>query len=191
MCTLTRYLGFMRNFFNCLVGCFSMIWISAVLSVLYAYVLYCCICACSAQLSMFHMERRSRITFFFFFFFFFNRCLVSKFHGRFSFLERCSSLFRTCKADLTLQRRSNIILQFTLPYVSFRSTTTVVVLFLLLLCVFVVVVVVVVLFCVFCFVLFCFALFCFVLFYVRYPLKTWIPHVGYIRNCLVSMLRPS
>ena len=32
----------------------------AVLSVLYACVLYFCICACSAQLSMFHMERCSR-----------------------------------------------------------------------------------------------------------------------------------
>ena len=34
----------------------------AVLSVLYACVLYFCICTCSAQLSMFHMERRSRNT---------------------------------------------------------------------------------------------------------------------------------
>ena len=32
----------------------------AVLSVLYACVLYFCICTCSAQVSMFHMERRSR-----------------------------------------------------------------------------------------------------------------------------------
>ena len=39
------------------------IWTPAVLSVLYACVLYCCICTCSAQLSMFHMERRSRNTF--------------------------------------------------------------------------------------------------------------------------------
>ena len=45
----------------CLVGCLSMIvWTHAVLSVLYAFVLYFCICTCSAQLSMFHMERRSR-----------------------------------------------------------------------------------------------------------------------------------
>ena len=34
----------------------------AVLSVLYACVLYFCICTCSAQLSMFHMDRRSRNT---------------------------------------------------------------------------------------------------------------------------------
>ena len=33
-----------------------------VLSVLYACVLYFCICTCSAQLSVFHMERRSRNT---------------------------------------------------------------------------------------------------------------------------------
>ena len=33
-----------------------------VLSVLYACVLYFCIFTCSAQLSMFHMERRSRNT---------------------------------------------------------------------------------------------------------------------------------
>ena len=48
--------------FFCLIGCFSMIvWIPSVLSVLYACVLYFCIC--SAQLSMFHMEKRSRNTF--------------------------------------------------------------------------------------------------------------------------------
>ena len=33
-----------------------------VLSVLYACVLYLCICTCSAQMSMFHIERRSRNT---------------------------------------------------------------------------------------------------------------------------------
>ena len=38
------------------------IWTPAVLSVLYTCVLYFCICTCSAQLSMFHMERRSRNT---------------------------------------------------------------------------------------------------------------------------------
>ena len=38
------------------------IWTPTVLSVLYACVLYFCICTCSAQLSMFHMERRSRNT---------------------------------------------------------------------------------------------------------------------------------
>ena len=53
--------GFMGILFLCLVGCFSMIiWTPTVLSVLYACVLYFCICTCSAQLSMFHMERRSR-----------------------------------------------------------------------------------------------------------------------------------
>ena len=36
------------------------VWTPAVLSVLYACVLYFCICTCSAQLSMFHMERHSR-----------------------------------------------------------------------------------------------------------------------------------
>ena len=52
------------SFFLCLVGCFSMIiWTPAVLSVLYACVLYFCICTCSAQLSMFDMERCSRNTF--------------------------------------------------------------------------------------------------------------------------------
>ena len=38
------------------------IWTPTVLSVLYACVLYFCICTCSAQLSMFHMERRCRNT---------------------------------------------------------------------------------------------------------------------------------
>ena len=37
-------------------------WTPAVLSVLYACVLYFCICTCSAQLTMFHIERRSRNT---------------------------------------------------------------------------------------------------------------------------------
>ena len=64
---LIRCLGFMLGFlfsfffFNSLVGCFStIVWTPAVLSVFYACVLYFCICPCSAQLSMFHMERRSR-----------------------------------------------------------------------------------------------------------------------------------
>ena len=49
--------------FLCLTGCFSIIiWTPNVLSVLYACVLYFCICTCSEQLSMFHMERRSRNT---------------------------------------------------------------------------------------------------------------------------------
>ena len=38
------------------------IWTPAVLSVLFACVLFLCICTCSAQLNMFHMERRSRNT---------------------------------------------------------------------------------------------------------------------------------
>ena len=38
------------------------IWTPTALSVLYACVLYFCICTCSAQLSMFHRERRSRNT---------------------------------------------------------------------------------------------------------------------------------
>ena len=51
------------SFFNCSVGYLSMIvQTPAVLSVLYACVLYFCICTCSVQLSMFHMERRSRKT---------------------------------------------------------------------------------------------------------------------------------
>ena len=55
--------GFYGYSFLCLVGCFSMtIWTPTVLSVLYACVLYFCIWICSAQLSMFHMERRSRNT---------------------------------------------------------------------------------------------------------------------------------
>ena len=61
LCTLIRYTGFYGYSFLCLVGCFSMIiWTPTVLSVLYACVLHFCICTCSAQLSMFHMERSSR-----------------------------------------------------------------------------------------------------------------------------------
>ena len=61
LCTLIQYMDFMG--FLCLVGCFSIItWSPTVLSVLYACVSYFCICTCSAQLSMFHMERRSRNT---------------------------------------------------------------------------------------------------------------------------------
>ena len=53
--------GFYGYSFLCLVGCFSMIiWTPTVLSVLYASVLYFCIWTCSAQLSMFQMERGSR-----------------------------------------------------------------------------------------------------------------------------------
>ena len=61
LCTLIRYIGFMGVLFLSLIECFSMIiWTPTVLSVLYACILYFCICTCSAQLSMFHMERRSR-----------------------------------------------------------------------------------------------------------------------------------
>ena len=60
-CCVTKFNGFYGYFFNCLVGCFNMIvWMPAFLSVLYACVLYFCICTSSAQLSMFHMERHSR-----------------------------------------------------------------------------------------------------------------------------------
>ena len=52
----TVYWFYGYSFFICLTGCFSMItWTPTVLSVLYA-------CVLSAQLSMFHMERRSRNT---------------------------------------------------------------------------------------------------------------------------------
>ena len=68
MCTLIQHLVvvcwfFFRFLFVFLVECFSMlVWTLAVLSVLYACVLYFCIRPCSAQLSMFHMERCSRNT---------------------------------------------------------------------------------------------------------------------------------
>ena len=63
MCTLIRHLGFHGYFLNCLVGCFSMIvWTPAVVGVLCECVFYFCICIRSAQLSMFHMEKRSRNT---------------------------------------------------------------------------------------------------------------------------------
>ena len=66
MCTLIWYLGFYGyfwGFFNCLVGCLStIVWTPAILGVLYACVLYFCICTCSAQLSMLHMEKHSRNT---------------------------------------------------------------------------------------------------------------------------------
>ena len=38
------------------------VWTLAVLGVFYECVLYFCICTCSAQFSMFHVERRSRHT---------------------------------------------------------------------------------------------------------------------------------
>ena len=56
--------GFYRYLFSyCLVGCLSMIvWTTAVFGVLYAFGFYICICTCSAQLTMFLMERCSRNT---------------------------------------------------------------------------------------------------------------------------------
>ena len=66
MCTLIQYLGFMSTFFffffypSLLLS--MIVWTYTVLGVLYACVLYFCICTCSAQLSMFHVERRSRDT---------------------------------------------------------------------------------------------------------------------------------
>ena len=68
MCTLIQYLGSMGTFLNpslllswmfehdCLDRLFGhmLFWVS------YMHVLYFCICICSAQLSMFHMERHSR-----------------------------------------------------------------------------------------------------------------------------------
>ena len=55
--------SFFFFFFYCLVGCFNVIlWTPAVLSVLNACLLYVCICTCSVQMSMFHMEKRSRNT---------------------------------------------------------------------------------------------------------------------------------
>ena len=50
MSMLIRYLGFKGNFFDYLVGCFSIIvWTPAALSVLYACVLYFRISTCSVQ----------------------------------------------------------------------------------------------------------------------------------------------
>ena len=46
-----------------LFGVYSLgmvVWTCAVLGVLYACVLYFVVCTCSAQFSMFHMERRTR-----------------------------------------------------------------------------------------------------------------------------------
>ena len=52
---------FFNTYLYCLVGCLSMIvWTPAVLGVIYACVMYFCICTCSAQLSRFYMERPCR-----------------------------------------------------------------------------------------------------------------------------------
>ena len=57
------FVCFFFTYLYCLIGCLSMIvWTHAVLGVLHACVLYFCICTCSAQLSMFHVERRYRNT---------------------------------------------------------------------------------------------------------------------------------
>ena len=58
---LLFFLSFLNTHLYSLVGCLSMIG-HMLLGVLYACVLYFSICTCSAQLSMFHMERRSRNT---------------------------------------------------------------------------------------------------------------------------------
>ena len=64
VCLLLLFFVFLL--FYCLAVsacCFSIIvWTPAVLSVLYACVLYFCLCPCSGQQNMFHMERRSRNT---------------------------------------------------------------------------------------------------------------------------------
>ena len=67
MCMLIQYLNFYGyfcfSFFYCSIGCLSMIvWTPAVLDVLYACVLHFCVCTCSGQLSMFHMEKHSSNT---------------------------------------------------------------------------------------------------------------------------------
>ena len=52
------------------VGCLSMIvWTHAVLGVLYAHVLYFCICTCSAQLNIFCMEIRCRNTIYYYYYY--------------------------------------------------------------------------------------------------------------------------
>ena len=62
LCTLIRYIGFTGILFMLSWMFQHDYWTPTVLSVLYACVLYFCIWTCSAQLSMFHMERRSRNT---------------------------------------------------------------------------------------------------------------------------------
>ena len=56
-----QYIGFMGVLFLCLIGCFSVIvWTPTVFECLICMRFYFCICTCSEQLSMFHMEKRSR-----------------------------------------------------------------------------------------------------------------------------------
>ena len=45
---------------HAVLGVNMFVWTHAVLGVLYACVLHFCICTCSAQMSMFHMERISK-----------------------------------------------------------------------------------------------------------------------------------
>ena len=62
VCVCVCTFGFTGIPFLCLVGYFSMIiWTPDVLSVLYACVLYFCICTSSAQLGMFHVEGALKI----------------------------------------------------------------------------------------------------------------------------------
>ena len=61
--TLMRYIGFMGVLFLCLIGCFSMIvWTPTVFECLICMRFLFLYCTCSAQLSVFHMEKRSRNT---------------------------------------------------------------------------------------------------------------------------------
>ena len=56
--------SFLIPIFYRLVGCLSrIVWTPAVLGVSHACVLYFCMCTCSPQLIMFHVESRSRNTF--------------------------------------------------------------------------------------------------------------------------------
>ena len=58
----TIYWFYGYSFFLMLNWIFQHDYLDTVLSILYACILYFCICTCSAKLSMFHMERRSRNT---------------------------------------------------------------------------------------------------------------------------------
>ena len=56
------FLFFCLFFFYCIVGCTSIsmpVWTPVLSVLLLSYMHVFCICPCSAQLSMFHMERRS------------------------------------------------------------------------------------------------------------------------------------
>ena len=63
LCTVMQYIGFMGVFFFCLIGRFSMIvWTPTVFECLICMRFLFSYCTCSAQLSMFHMDKRSRNT---------------------------------------------------------------------------------------------------------------------------------